>query len=78
MTLDEYLSPKLFPLTTREGLTPREQFRLNAADLDRLREVLGTDTTPTERQWLILAELEDKAAARPELLAQLGGEADGG
>jgi hypothetical protein len=50
LTLAEYLSPKLFPLTAREGLTAREQFRLDAADLDRLREELGTDTTPTERQ----------------------------
>jgi hypothetical protein len=67
MTLAEYMSPKLFPLTAQNGLTPRHQFVIDAADLDQLRSYLGTGVTPTEEQWLRLAELEEKAKARPGL-----------
>jgi hypothetical protein len=71
LSLEEYMSPRLFPLTTRDGLTPREQFQIDAADLDHLSEYLATGVTPTEEQWLRLAELEEKAAARAALAAEL-------
>jgi hypothetical protein len=72
VTLAEYLDPRRFPLTTRPGLTPRLQFLADAADHDRLREYLATGVTPTEEQWAWLSELEEKAKARPALLARLG------
>ncbi|HVK16027.1 MAG TPA: hypothetical protein VM533_03700 [Fimbriiglobus sp.] len=79
MTLAEYMSPKLFPLTTQPGLTPRMQFMIDAVNYDQLREYLATGVTPTEEQWIRLSELEDKARARPALMAQLGhGDATGG
>jgi hypothetical protein len=77
MTLAEYLDPTRFPLTTRAALSAADQFRLDAAHLAKLRAYLAGDVTPTEDQWLRLEELEEKAKARPELLARLGG-ADAG
>ena len=71
MTLAEYMSPKLFPLTTQAGQTPRLQFMMDAANLDQLREYLAYGVTPTDEQWLRLAELEEKAKARPGLFAQI-------
>ena len=71
MTLDEYMDPRRFPLTTRLGLTPRLQFLADAADLDRLYAQFAAGDTPTEELWLKLAELEEKAKVRPSLLIQL-------
>ena len=71
MTLAEYMSPKLFPLTTQPGLTPRMQFMIDAVNYDQLREYLATGVTPTEEQWIRLGELEEKEQARPTLLAML-------
>lgn len=68
MTLTQYMDPDRFPLTTWTGLTAREQFVEDAVRLGRLREYLGTGVTPTEEQSLRLAELEEKAAARPFLI----------
>lgn len=75
MTLSEYMDPRRFPLTTQSGQTPRIQFLMDAVSLDQLREYLADGITPTEEQWALLAELKEKAKARPALLAQLG-EAD--
>ena len=72
MTLDQYMSPKWFPLTTQPGLTPRLQFMTDAVNYDQLREYLDTGATPTEEQWLRFVELDAKMAARPALLAELG------
>ena len=72
LALTEYMDPRRFPLSTRGGLTPRLQFLNDVVDLDRLRARLATGVTPTEEQWLRLAELEEKAAVRPALIAQLG------
>lgn len=71
MTLAEYMRPRHFPLSTQPGLTPRLQFMIDAVNLDQLHEYLETGVTPTEEQWLRLSELEDKAKARPALLAEL-------
>jgi hypothetical protein len=71
VTLDEYMNPRRFPLTTRPGLTPRLQFLADTADLDRLYALFADGDTPTEELWLKLAELEEKAKARPALLIQL-------
>jgi hypothetical protein len=73
VTLDEYMSPERFPLTTRPGLSAADQFRLDAAHLAKLRAYLGGGVTPTEDQWLRLEELEEKETARPALLAQPSG-----
>jgi hypothetical protein len=72
MTLTEYMDPRRFPLTTQSGQTPRLQFMIDAVNHDQLRAYLETGVTPTEEQWHRLCELEEKAKARPELLAQLG------
>lgn len=72
MTLQEYPEPTRFSLTTRVGLSAADQFRLDAAHLAKLRAYLAGDVTPTEDQWLRLEEMEEKAKARPELLARLG------
>jgi hypothetical protein len=77
VTLDEYLDPRRFPLTTRPGLTPRLQFLADAADLDRLYAQFAAGDTPTEELWLMWDELEEKAMARPALLAQLSDTTDG-
>src|SRR5262245_14910240 len=74
-TLAEYLDRARFPLTPLPGLSPREQFLIDGYELDRLREFLRAGGTLTEEEWHRLTELEDKAAARTELIAELG-EAD--
>ena len=75
MTLAQYMDPDRFPLTTQAGLTPHMQFLNDVMGLDKLQAYLADGVTPTEEQWLRMAELEEKAKARPGLIARLG-EAD--
>jgi hypothetical protein len=70
VTLSEYLDPARFPLTARPGLSARDQFRLDAAHLARLRAYLADGVTPTEEQWLRLAELEEKERSRQGLIGE--------
>lgn len=70
MTIDEYLDPERFPLTTRPGLSPGQQFRADAYDLKRLREYVSAGGAVSDRKRARLAELEAKEQARPALLGQ--------
>jgi hypothetical protein len=70
-TLAEYVDRRRFPLTSRPGLSPRQQLLTDAYNLRRVREHLKKGGTLTDRKWARLAELVAEEKARPVLLAQL-------
>lgn len=64
---------KMTPLTTRPGLTPRQQLMMDAFNLDAFRDAIeeeGHELTATEAARF--AELKQKAEARPGLIDQAG------
>ncbi len=73
MTLEEYLSPELFPLTTQEGLEPEQQFFLDAYRADAIKEMeeLGQPFTPRGEQ--IRVEIQHKMESYQELLKEATG-----
>lgn len=73
ITFDEYLSPARFPLTTRPGITSGEQVAADVLDLGHLRELRATGHVLARDELARLAELETKAAARPEMLGKPDG-----
>lgn len=73
MTVQEYMSPQRFPLTTQIGLRPDQQMLIDAQNYDEFEEALkggGTGITPEEAA--IGRELYEKMQSRDEVLAQLG------
>jgi len=76
LTLDDYCSKTRFPLTTQEGLTPRQQMFLDAQNQGDL-ETFSESYPLSRRQQRLLRELQDKAAARPALLQQMLQQMDG-
>lgn len=60
MTLDEYLDPQRFPLTTRTHYTPKDQLFMDAFNYDGGKEYLedGNEFTDEEdkQRWAELCE----------------------
>ncbi len=71
MTPHEYTDAARFPLTTRAGLTARQQASIDARDLDELNAYRDDWNQLTRAQRDILAELEEKAAHRAGVLEQM-------
>ncbi len=83
MTLQEYMNPGRFALTTQRGLSPKNQLLLDAFNYDQMREYLedgGTVDDLDEEATARWAELQAKIAEQPRLLRELreAEEADGG
>lgn len=76
MTAAEYTHPGRFPLTTLAGLTFDEQLALDRLRLARLLRLRGDGHLSAGGEVAQLAELEEKAAARPAEQVRPG-EADG-
>lgn len=71
LTLEEYLSPKMFPLTTQAGLTPSQQLLIDAYNFDEMAEALTMGAILTPEKESVLNELRVKHASRGHVLAQI-------
>jgi hypothetical protein len=71
MTIEEYLSPERFPLTTRKGLTPQQHLMIDAFDCDKFRELDEAGQITTERGKALWAELQAKEKEIPRLTREL-------
>lgn len=60
MTIDEYCDTARFPVTSHKGCSPMEQLRMDAFNLDALREEIELDNPLNERQQAALKELRIK------------------
>lgn len=71
VTLQEYMSPAVFPLTTQPGLAPEDQMFIDAVNHDELNEIADLGRPLSAYQRAMLAEYNAKLAARPALQQQL-------
>lgn len=69
MTLDEYMSPSRFPLTTQCGLSPEEQMLIDSINYDEFVEHEANGLVPPE-DLAIGLELKEKRAAMPSVAKQ--------
>jgi hypothetical protein len=69
--LAEYTSAERFPLTTVRGLPAHWQMGLDAANLAWLSEVVAHGGVLSDLQQRRLNELQEKAAAHPQLEAEV-------
>jgi hypothetical protein len=79
MKLAEYMDPARFPRTTQTGLSPREQFRLDAVNYDDLtahRESGKPINNPDDAATA--AELDAKMADRDGAMDEMKELPDGG
>ena len=60
MTLQEYLDPRRFPLTTQPGYTPRDQLMMDAFNYDKFNELAESGELQAGRRTAIWAELRAK------------------
>lgn len=70
MTLQEYLDPKRFPLTTEPDYTPKQQLMMDAFNYDQLKEY-AEDHKLTEEEGKLFAELSEKQQHNGRLTAEL-------
>ncbi|MEB3193188.1 MAG: hypothetical protein VKL42_22835, partial [Snowella sp.] len=67
LSLDDYLNPDKFPVTSREGLSAQQQFRIDAFNYDNLVRYKDEGNALDEEQVAILKELEVKVPAQKDL-----------
>lgn len=70
MTLSTYMNPAQFPLTSQKGLLAKQQFLIDAVNLDSLEAAKAEGEALTAEDLRRLAELQAKAKARPALQAE--------
>ncbi len=71
MTIQEYLSPQYFPLTTQAGLAPLDQLQLDALNYDEYAAAQRKREPLDDRERAVGRELETKHAARDSVLRQI-------
>jgi hypothetical protein len=71
MTLDEYMDPKRFPLTTRPGASPSFQLAIDEFEHWQMREHLRRGGPMDEARQARRAELEAKMAHYQRLAAEV-------
>lgn len=76
MTVHEYMSPQLFPLTTQPGLTLEQQMTLDAVNYDEYEESRTAYDRLSDHERAVGRELEAKNAARDSVLRQVQGRQD--
>lgn len=71
ITLAQYMSAQLFPLTSQPGISPEQQMLLDTTNYDAVREALdnGEQLSPVEQATA--RELEVKHNARAAVAAEL-------
>ena len=78
MTVQEYMNPQMFPLTSQEGLTPEKQIQLDSLNFDEYQKAKRAHEPMNEHERRVGYELECKHAVRGSVLRALqGGEDDG-
>ena len=60
MTLSDYLNADRFPLTSRPAYSPKEQFFMDAFNLDQLEEGIADGAELNEKQRAAYEELKTK------------------
>jgi hypothetical protein len=71
LTIEEYMDPDRFPLTTQKGLSPKNQLFLDAFKYDGMRqEVEEEGRKPDDHFRQVWAELEVKVKDIPRLAAE--------
>jgi hypothetical protein len=71
MTLQEYMDPTQFPLTTQHGLSPRGQLMIDAVNYDALRELVEEGGQLSDSQGCRWAELQAKMEHHARLTREL-------
>ena len=71
LTLSDYMDAEKFPITSQEGLSPSQQFRIDAFNYDSLIQYLDEGGTLNDQQKAILKELEVKIPAQKILKSEI-------
>jgi hypothetical protein len=71
MTLADYMSPERFPLTTQQGLEPKDQMLIDAFNYDDLAESVEFGQPLTDEQLRRWAELKEKLEGRGPVIAEM-------
>jgi hypothetical protein len=71
MTLQEYLDPQRFPLTTEPNYTPRQQLMMDAFNHDKFKEFADDGTLQPGRPTALWEEYRAKAPHIPRLTREL-------
>ncbi len=76
MTLADYMNKELFPLTSHEDCSPRNQMSMDGFNLANLNsaiksQTLGLGKPLTSRELLVKAELDRKVPHQAEVVAEL-------
>ncbi|MEB3160796.1 MAG: hypothetical protein VKL20_05000 [Synechocystis sp.] len=71
LTLDDYLNPDKFPLTSQKGLSAQQQFRIDAFNYDNLVRYKAEGNELDDEQVQILKELDVKIPAQKVLMAEI-------
>ena len=71
MTLDDYMNAELFPVTTQASYTADIQLRMDAFNLDALKEEIELKQPLNDRQRAALQELTTKEPHMARLTQEL-------
>jgi hypothetical protein len=66
LTLDDYMNPARFPLTTQGGLTPRQQMLIDAVNLGDVQRAEEEGRALDPDRGPLVDELTEKGAARTD------------
>lgn len=71
MKLSDYMNPEKFPRTSQKGLSASGQLRIDAFNLDAIREAIDQGKRLDEDQQARLRELQAKAPYMAELTKEV-------
>jgi hypothetical protein len=71
MTINEYVDPARFPLTTQRALSRKRQLLIDAFNYYQLKEFLESSGIPSESQRKRWAELQEKMKHHAALTVEL-------
>ena len=67
MTIEDYMSPIKFPMTTQKGLSPKQQFLIDSINYDQIKEARELGLEFNSEQLLAEKELNIKIPAQKGL-----------
>lgn len=76
MTAAEYCDPRLFPLTSQQGLDLEEQIKIDAINYDEYQKAERNYEQLSDHERAVGRELEAKAAARAAVMRERQGRDD--
>lgn len=71
MTIDEYLDPKRFPLTSHGYKDPKDQLMMDAFNYDQMKEHIDNGGKFTDEETQRYAEFEEKMKHNARLTGEL-------